>query len=141
MEDASHLLVYRRFFGLILTVLPGLDLCYIVAALVMALIGDALGADFGWAVGFGAIGFVLVLFAWIFIGPIIERWAEDKPMGLLAGASVPFILLTLGGLLAFYIWVEALREERLMHEQEEARRIREGRAELVIEIPVLDANA
>src|SRR5688572_31236946 len=97
MEDASHVLVYRRFFGVLLTVLPGLVLCYIAAGLIMLLIGDALDAGFGWAAGIGAAMFTIVLVSWIFIGSMIERWTEEKSGMFLFGVSVPFLVILFGG--------------------------------------------
>jgi hypothetical protein len=141
MEDTTHLQVYRRFFALLIVVLPGVVLCYSVAVGLMALFGDAIGLDSGWAIGFGAIGFAAIIVTWIFLGPLIERWAEEKPLGLLAGVATPLILITIGGMLGFYLYIEGLREERLLREAEERRRAMEGRAALVIDAPELDHAA
>src|SRR5262245_46369232 len=136
MEDASHVIVYRRFFGVLLTVLPGLVLCYIMAAIIMAIVGDLAGAEFGCAAGVGAVMCTLVVVAWIFIGSMLERWTEEKSGMFLFGVSLPFILMVIGGFCGWFIWIEALRSERLLQEQEEARRLREGQTMLVIEAPV-----
>lgn len=134
MDDASHVLVYRRFFGVLLTVLPGLVLCYILAGLIMLLIGDALDAGFGWAIGLGAAMFAIVLVGWIFIGSMIEKWTEEKSGMFLFGVSAPFLLILFGGFCGWYIYIESLRSDRHERERREARERAEG-ISYVIEIP------
>jgi hypothetical protein len=112
MEDASHVIVYRRFFGVLLAVLPGLVLCYIACGITMLIVGDAIGANFGWAIGFGALLFMLVLIAWIFIGSMLEKWTEEKSAGFLAGVAAPFIFVLMGGFCGMFLWVENIRDCR-----------------------------
>ncbi len=93
MEDASHLLQYRRFFGLLLSVLPGLELVYALSALVVWILGDLVLMEFGWALGLGAITFVLTFVIWLFAGMGIQKWVEDKSGMLLFLINLPFLLV------------------------------------------------
>ncbi len=93
MEDATHLLQYRRFFGILFSVLPGLELTYGLAGLVLWILADLAGLDFGWGAGLAAITFALTLSGWLFVGMGIQKWAEDKSAGFLFGINVPFLLI------------------------------------------------
>jgi hypothetical protein len=96
MEDASHLLQYRRFFGIIFSVLPGLELTYALAGVTMYVLGDVAGLDFGVSIGLSAIVFVLTFVGWLFAGTAIQKWTEDKPGMFLFGISSPFLLIFFG---------------------------------------------
>src|SRR5690606_7623938 len=78
MEDASHLLQDRRFFGLLFSVLPGLELMYGLTFLVIWLFADVLQVPWGWGVGLGGLTFALTLVIWLFVGMGIQKWTEDK---------------------------------------------------------------
>lgn len=96
MEDASHLLQYRRFFALLFSVLPGLELMYGLAALMLWLFADVIGIEFGWGAGIAAITFALTLAVWLFAGLGIQKWAEDKSAGFLFALNLPFLLVFFG---------------------------------------------
>ncbi len=98
MDDASHLLQYRRFFGILFSVLPGLELTYGLAAVVLWLLADVIGVDFGWGAGLAGITFFLTLTGWLFVGMGIQKWAEDKTAGFLFGINVPFLLIFFGAM-------------------------------------------
>jgi hypothetical protein len=92
MEDDTHLLQYKRFFAVLLSVLPGMLVSYGLTAFVLWLFDDVLNM-FGVAAGLGGFVFFGTVVAWIFIGLMIQRWAEEKPMGFLAGLCSPFIII------------------------------------------------
>lgn len=96
MEDASHLLQYRRFFGILFSVLPGLELTYGLAALVIWLLTDVVQIPWGWGVGLGAITYVTTFGVWLFVGMGIQRWAEDKSAKFLFLLNVPFLVVLFG---------------------------------------------
>lgn len=96
MEDTSHLLQYRRFFGTLFSVLPGLELVYGLSALLLYLLADTLMMDWGWAVGVAAIAFVVTFGIWLFVGTFIQRWVEDKSGTLLFILNLPFLVVLLG---------------------------------------------
>jgi hypothetical protein len=96
MDDASHLLQYRRFFGTLFSVLPGLELTYALSALVLWVLGDIVLMEFGWALGLGAITFVLTFVIWLFVGMGIQKWVEDKSGTFLFVLNLPFLLIFFG---------------------------------------------
>ncbi len=93
MEDASHLLQYRRFFGLLFSVLPGLELMYGLTFLVIWLFADVLQVPWGWGVGLGGLTFALTLVIWLFVGMGIQKWTEDKSGKFLFALNVPFLVI------------------------------------------------
>lgn len=101
MDDASHLLQYRRFFGTLFSVLPGLELTYALSALVLYLLADVAEIEWGWGVGFAGITFALTLAAWLFIGMGIQKWAEEKSATFLAILNAPFLVVFFG----FMFWL------------------------------------
>lgn len=96
MEDHSHLQVYRRFFGTLLSVVPGVNLVLGIAALVLWIFADLVEIEWGWAVGIAAVVLAICFVAWIFIGLGVQKWAESKSAGLLFGINAPFLLLDIG---------------------------------------------
>ena len=93
MSDAIHLQIYRRFFAVLLSVVPGLNLVVGLAALVLWLFADVIEVDWGFGVGLAAVTFAVSFFAWIFAGLGVQKWAEHKGAGLLFGLCAPFLLL------------------------------------------------
>ena len=91
MSDAIHLQIYRRFFAVLLSVVPGLNLVLGLAALVLWLFADVIEADWGFSVGLGAVTFAIAFVAWIFVGLGVQKWAEHKSAGLLIGLCAPFL--------------------------------------------------
>lgn len=112
MSDAIHLQIYRRFFAVLLSVVPGLNLIVGLAALVLWLFADVIEVDWGFGVGLAAVTFAIAFVAWIFVGLGLQKWAEHKGAGLLFGLCAPFLLLdfVLMGWL-FYASVFAEEEE------------------------------
>lgn len=101
MDDATHLLQYRRFFGILFSVLPGLVLTYALAAGVIWLVADVIQAPWGLAVGLGGLTFTLILSGWLFVGMGIQRWTEDKSATFLFAVNAPFLIIFLG----FMVWL------------------------------------
>jgi hypothetical protein len=101
MDDSTHTLVYRRFFAILASVLPGLNLVLGLAALVLWLFADVVMIEWGWAVGIAAIVLCATFIGWIFLGLGIQKWAESKPAGLLFGINAPFILIDA----VFMVWL------------------------------------
>lgn len=101
MDDATHLLQYRRFFAILFSVLPGLVLTYALSALVIWVVADVMLAPWGLAVGLAGLTFTLVLSAWLFIGMGIQRWTEDKSATFLFAVNAPFLVIFLG----FMTWL------------------------------------
>lgn len=93
MDDNSHTLVYRRFFTLLSSTLPGLNLVLGLAALTLWIFGDLVMIEWGWAVGIAAIVLCITFVGWVFVGLGVQKWAEDKSTGLLFGINAPFILV------------------------------------------------
>lgn len=96
MDDASHLLQYRRFFGLLFSVLPGLELMYGLTFLAIWLFADVIQIPWGWGVGLGGLTFALTLTVWLFVGMGIQKWAEDKSGMFLFALNAPFLLIFFG---------------------------------------------
>lgn len=92
MSDATHLQNYQRFFAILFSVLPGLNVIVTVAGLVLWLIADVAEAEWGLGVGLAALTFAILTVIWIFVGIGVRTWAEQKPLGMLAGACAPFII-------------------------------------------------
>ncbi len=101
MEDASHLLQYRRFFGTLFSVLPGLELTYALSAFVLWLLADVIEIEWGWGIGVAGITFFLTLTAWLFVGMGIQKWAEEKTATFLFALNAPFLLVFFG----FMFWL------------------------------------
>ncbi|MCZ7683694.1 MAG: hypothetical protein M5U28_34965 [Sandaracinaceae bacterium] len=101
MDDASHLLQYRRFFGTLFSVLPGLELTYALSALVLYLLADVAEIEWGWGIGFAGITFVLTLSVWLFVGMGIQKWAEEKTATFLFILNAPFLVVFFG----FMFWL------------------------------------
>lgn len=93
MSDSTHLQVYQRFFAVLFSVVPGVNLVLGLAALVLWLLADLIGMEWGWAVGIAAVVLAVVFVAWIFIGIGVQKWAEEKPTGALAGMCAPFLIV------------------------------------------------
>lgn len=93
MSEATHLQSYQRFFAILFSVLPGLNLIVSVAGLVLWLIADVAEAEWGVGIGVAAVTFALLMILWVFLGIYVRDWAEQKPMGMLAGLCAPFILV------------------------------------------------
>lgn len=103
MEDVSHLLQYRRFFGVLLSVLPGLEAAFGLSALTLFLVADALDGSWGLGIGLAALTFLLVLTIWIFVGQKIQEWAEDKSGMFLFGLCLPFLIIFFGAMTAIFM--------------------------------------
>lgn len=101
MSDSTHLIVYQRFFAILTSVLPGLNLVLGLAALILWVLADLFGMEWGWAVGAAAVVLVLSFVGWIAIGLGLQKWAEEKPVGMLAGIAAPFILIDA----VFLVWL------------------------------------
>lgn len=93
MSDATHLQVYRRFFAVLFSVVPGLNLLVAISGLVLWLLADVIELDWGIGIGVAAITFVTLGATWIFLGQRIQVWAAGKSTGLLAGLNAPFLLV------------------------------------------------
>ncbi|MCB9593491.1 MAG: hypothetical protein H6719_12225 [Sandaracinaceae bacterium] len=93
MSDATHLQNYQRFFAILFSVLPGLNVIVTVAGLVLWLVADVAEAEWGLGVGLAALTFAILTVVWIFVGIGVRTWAEQKPLGMLAGACAPFIIV------------------------------------------------
>ena len=112
MSDAIHLQVYRRFFAVLISVIPGVNLSLGLGALMLWLFADVIEIDWGVSVGIGAVTLAVVFLIWIFVGLGVQKWAEHKSAGLLFGLCMPFLLadgLFLGWL--FYSVVIVGRQE------------------------------
>ena len=107
MDDNSHTLVYRRFFGILASTLPGLNLVLGLAALTLWIFGDLVMIEWGWAVGIAAIVLCATFVAWVFIGLGVQKWAEDKSAGLLFGINAPFILVD-AAFMGWLFWVTVI---------------------------------
>ncbi|MGE0786818.1 MAG: hypothetical protein AB7S26_14195 [Sandaracinaceae bacterium] len=103
MSEATHMHVYQRFFAVLISVLPGLNLVIGVSAFILWLFADAIEIEWGWAIGIAAVVFATLFILWIFIGLGVQKWAEEKPMGMLLGMNMPFILIDLG-LMLWLFW-------------------------------------
>lgn len=93
MDDNSHTLVYRRFFGILASTLPGLNLVLGLAALMLWVFADLVGMEWGWAIGIAAIILCFSFVGWLFVGVLIQQWAQDKSTGLLVAINAPFLLI------------------------------------------------
>ncbi|MFK7990708.1 MAG: hypothetical protein AB8I08_32105 [Sandaracinaceae bacterium] len=93
MDDAIHLKVYQKFFAILVSVLPGVNLVLGLSALFLFLFADVMGIEWGWALGIAAILLCVMFTGWIFVGIGIQKWAEEKGTGMLAGICAPFILV------------------------------------------------
>lgn len=93
MDDAIHLKVYQKFFAILVSVLPGVNLVLGLSALFLFLFADVMGIEWGWALGIAAILLCVMFTGWIFVGIGIQKWAEEKGTGMLAGLCAPFILV------------------------------------------------
>ncbi|HEY8431113.1 MAG TPA: hypothetical protein VIL20_22190 [Sandaracinaceae bacterium] len=107
MEDASHLLQYRRFFGTLFSVLPGLELTYGLSALVLWLFADVAELDWAWGVGLAGITFAVTLSVWLFVGMFVQRWTEDKSATFLFLLNAPFLLIFFG-FMGWLFWATVL---------------------------------
>lgn len=96
MDDATHLLQYRRFFGLLLSVLPGLVMMFALTFGVIWVTADLIQIPWGWGIGLGGLTFALTLVGWLFLGMWIQRWAEDKSGKFLFALNLPFLLILAG---------------------------------------------
>lgn len=110
MEDATHLLQYRRFFGLLFSVLPGLELMYGLTFLVIWIFADLIQIPWGWGVGLGGLTFALTLTVWLFVGMGIQKWAEEKTGMFLFALNVPFLLIFFGTMIWLFVEVVILAE-------------------------------
>ncbi|MEC7522105.1 MAG: hypothetical protein VYE22_19625 [Myxococcota bacterium] len=120
MENA-HTLVYRRFFAITLSVVPGLNLVLGIAALILYILADIVMMEWGWALGVAAIVLCLTFVGWIFVGLGVQKWAEDKSTGLLFGLNAPFMIVDFA-FLAWLFWHTVIGFIMGGHE-EEARAI------------------
>ena len=128
MENA-HTQVYRRFFAITLSVIPGVNLVLGLAALVLWLLADLAGMEWGWALGVAAIVLCLIFVGWIFVGLGVQKWAEDKSAGMLFGLNAPFMLVDFA-FLAWLFWHTVVGFLMGGHE-EEARVVVETLSRLV----------
>ncbi|HJL19168.1 MAG TPA: hypothetical protein RMH99_26120 [Sandaracinaceae bacterium LLY-WYZ-13_1] len=96
MSDNTHTRVYQRFFAILTSVIPGLNLVLGLAALVLWLFADIVMIEWGWAIGIAAIVLCITFIGWVFVGLGVQKWAEDKPAGLLFGINLPFLLADFG---------------------------------------------
>ena len=131
MEDAHHLQVYRRFFAITASVLPGLALMLGLGELFLWLLGDAIEMNWGWALGISAIVLAIVFVGWLFVGMMVRTWAETKSTGVLLGINAAAGLALTVVAVVFLLFVSAAREDR--ERQEEAAR--QQNASLVLELP------
>ena len=109
MSDQTHLQSYQRFFAILFSVLPGLNVIVMVAGLVLWLIADVAEAEWALGIGLGALTFVILTIVWIFVGIGVRDWAEQKPLGMLAGMCAPFILLD-AVFMGWLFWFVVIRE-------------------------------
>jgi len=126
MSDSTHTLVYRRFFAILFSVLPGLNLVLGVGALVLFLLNDIVGMEWGWALGIAAIVLSVMFILWIFIGLGVQKWAEEKPAGMLFGLNAPFIVADLAFMGWLFVRVVIVGPEEAEAATEGARRIVES---------------
>lgn len=106
MDDSAHTQVYRRFFAVLLSVLPGLNLVLGVASGVIFLLNDILDLEWGWSIGAGAVALGLTFVVWVLVGLGIQKWAENKSAGMLFGLNAPFILVD--GVIAGWLFFETV---------------------------------
>jgi hypothetical protein len=80
MSDDSFLyLIYRRFFAVMMSVLPGLLLVFAFPAVTM-LILDLIGAPMGWSLFAGFVVLVFTFIGSIFLGLLIQdKMAPHEP--------------------------------------------------------------
>ena len=109
MSDATHLQNYQRFFAILFSVLPGLNMIVAIAGLVLWLIADVAEAEWGLGVGIAALTFSILTVIWIFIGIGVRTWAEQKPLGMLAGMCAPFIVLD-AVFMSWLFWMVVIKE-------------------------------
>ena len=93
MSEAIHLQNYQRFFAVLFSVIPGLNLVVGLAGLVLFLISVVADAEWGLGVGIAALVFAITAIIWIFLGIGVRSWAEQKPTGLLVGLCAPFLIV------------------------------------------------
>ena len=93
MSEQIHLQQYQRFFAILLSVLPGLNLILGLAGLVLWLIADVAQAEWGLGIGLAGLTFAVGGLVWVVVGIGVRTWAEQKPTGLLFGACAPFLVL------------------------------------------------
>ena len=93
MSENIHTQVYQRFFAVLFSVIPGVNVVLGVSALVLWLLADIVEIEWGWAVGVAAIVLSLLFVGWIILGIGIQKWAEEKPTGALAGMCAPFLIV------------------------------------------------
>ncbi len=120
MSDSTHTLVYQRFFAVLFSVLPGLNLILGLSALTLYLLVDMGGLEWGWGVGISAIVLSILFLIWIFVGLGVQKWAEEKPAGMLFGLNAPFIVVDLA-LLGWLFKVSVINF--LMGGEEESARV------------------
>jgi hypothetical protein len=111
MEDATHVMVYRKFFASLLAILPGLLLVYGLFSLTLFLLSDVAGIAWGWGIGISAIVFALTLSIWLFVGMAIQKWAEDKTGTFLFALNSPFILIWIA-IMGWLFWVSVINASR-----------------------------
>lgn len=91
MSDAIHLQIYQRFFAVLFSVIPGLNLIVGLAIFMLWLFADVLEVDWGVGVGVAGVAFSLGFVVWVFVGLAVQKWAEQKSTGLLFGLCLPFL--------------------------------------------------
>lgn len=131
MEDASHLQVYRRFFAITASVLPGLALMLGLGELFLWLFGDVIEMAWGWAIGISSIILAIVFVGWLFVGMMVRTWAETKGTGILLGINAGASLALAVVAIVFLMFVSSAREDR--ERQEAAERAQH--ASVVFELP------
>lgn len=126
MSENIHTQVYQRFFAVLVSVIPGVNLVLGVASLVLFLLADVVEIEWGWAVGVAAIVLCIVFVVWIFIGIKVQEWAEEKSTGLLAGICAPFMLVDAPLLIWLFIDVVVIGPEEPEAASESARMVIEA---------------
>ncbi|MCA9610682.1 MAG: hypothetical protein KC619_34040 [Myxococcales bacterium] len=109
MSDQTHMQSYQRFFAILFSVLPGLNMIVVLAGLVLWLVADVAEAEWALGIGLGALTFVILMIVWIFVGIGVRTWAEQKSLGMLAGACAPFIVLD-AAFMGWLFWYVVIRE-------------------------------
>ncbi len=113
MGDAIHLQIYRRFFAVLFSVIPGLNLILGLGVFMLWLFADVIEVDWGWGVGVAAVTMLLCLVTWVLVGLPVQKWAEQKSTGVLIGLCSPFMILDAIAL-AYLFWYSVIAD----HEEE-----------------------
>jgi len=93
MGEAIHTQVYQRFFAILFSVVPGVNLMFGLAGLTLFLIADVAEAEWGLGIGIAALVFGLTAIVWIWLGMGVREWALQKATGMLVGMLTPFLIV------------------------------------------------